>query len=1308
MPNVFSLIERQYVQSIKKDINNENPENNALCDNISINLGLQVDELFVAHYDNHPFPLESAKDFARSVIDLKVEDIWSVIDNRFVINYIWVEGPAPNDLYDIEPNSWDQKIRNYWSSFGPCIRRDGIVYFSGHDASYSGVVRTTFKWACEDNERGRRIAIITKNQNQFDLGATGWTTAHEFGHLLGLKHEDEVCDLPCLSSPNLLMCPSSGELKQLSTCMRGRLNALTSDVGSRCNCLAEEILPYTNQNIDCPRCDVKITDFTNDNPNPIINCSTKSDIMNFSATIKGGCNAASLPIRVKLPNGFAEVVLDQNQRFSDYFTHVNVNPITGVIELVARQVPNMPPGPNNPELLFDFPNLDATLNLNFKLKFTPSSTLAEDPFAIPIYLGNSMQQLGIKELIVQPFFPKNVLPGQTISDVIDPLTNAKFFQINGDLDFPDFIPPLPMPNDGTYYELPLPGNSSGLTVYNFTDFHFIIGAGSKFHFNTDTKLKLINGSIEGCETMWAGIELEDGASIECVSSELKDAQWAIKLKGSAIADVRQTTFENNNYGFQALVPTNVVPPGITLSGNKFITTGILKAPYVGQAPLPFGGRGYAGVYVDRVPALNISSSGGMNSQFKNLHNGIIVYNSNLRVSHTFFEDILKASGAPNLPGTNTAPGKAIYARNGSLVVKGEGILAASPATFNNCHTAVEGLQTTLSVTENKMLSVNNGVSSRMGINKKVFISTNDIQAKDLGIGVFHALALPNGCQANENTVRMIGNAQGVGIKTGGSGDFGQQEGLFSQNTIIVTDGAAGIDVGVSRNLKVINNLVNLNNGSSTYGIGISGGDLNGVNCNTINGVGQKGIYGIMAGRSNFVCNNASGTGIGLNFEGVFVGKGSIRVAGNTMNNNAGGGLLMGSDAVIGAQVHQGNKWTGAGFTIAQHLGGIGVAVRSQFTVDANQNPAFLPSVVLPGQWFVNVSAPSTSYQCSPNNLDCPIVQAASDYVREKEIAKGLLTGLTYQAPQLWTAQRRLYERLSEEGNPYPGDVDFNNFMASAQTNGIKAYADLQIGIRQAFQTSTTDRADLATFETQLEQGLGQLAQTEALLNTSGLSQQDSITLAAQRNSIKQGLVNITIQRENKLNTIANTRLSVSNSMLTQNNNLTGTGDFRTNEKTVNDIYLQTVAVGNNTFSAVQLVSLQAIAAQCPLSGGEAVLRARDMLTLTQDAPIFYNNVTNCGSNLRPSENRAPELPINGFVKMNPNPASGNTVIQYAFASEGLERNLLLFNLFGQQVAKVILPDLEGEVALSTQTLPSGVYHYVVTNSTVKGNLVISH
>ncbi|MDO8368889.1 MAG: hypothetical protein Q7T20_18980, partial [Saprospiraceae bacterium] len=769
----------------------------------------------------------------------------------------------------------------------------------------------------------------------------------------------------------------------------------------------------------------------------------------------------------------------------------------------------------------------------------------------------------------------------------------------------------------------------------------------------------------------------------------------------------QTIFENNNFGFHALIPTNVVPPSITLSGNTFITTATFKSTFSGQSPLPFGDRGYAGVVIDRVPSLNISRAGGMNSQFKNLHNGIIASNTNLSVSHSFFEDILKVSGAPNLPGTLVSPGKGIYSRNGSLSVLGVGIVTASPSTFINCHTGVEAVQTSLTMTENKMTGVNNGIVSSIGIHKNVYISSNNIQAIDRGIAVFHALALPNGCQVLSNTISMIGNAQGVGIKTGGSANFWQQEGFISLNNITVTDGAAGIDVGASLNLKVTNNDVTLNNGSTHYGIGISGGDLNAVNCNTIHGTGEKGLYGIMAGRSNFVCNTASGTGIGLNFEGVFVGKGSIRVAGNTMQNNAGDGLLMGTDAVIGEQLHQGNTWTGSGFTIARHLGGIASALRSKFTVDANENANFLPDFINPFGWFIDNSTPSTTYQCVPGGTDCPIVQASSDYVREKEIATGQLTGLTYQAPQLWTAQRRLYERLTEEGNPYPGDVDISNFLASSQTNSIKAYADLQIGIRQMFQTNINDRTDLDIYETQIAQGLNQLTLIEEHLGTSGLSQQDSINVAAMRNATQQTLDSLNTLRDTKLNNLAIAQLSIANALLSQNNGLIGTVDFRINEKNVNSIYLETVAAGNTAYSSAQLTYLQAIAAQCPLSGGEAVLRARDMLALAQDAPTFYNDATICGS-LRPSRDRTDQVLVDDFVQVRPNPASDMAFIYYAFGSTSTEKRLLLFNVFGQQVTNVLLPNSEGELTLSTHSLPSGVYHFVVSNSTVKGNLVITH
>ena len=178
-------------------------------------------------------------------------------------------------------------------------------------------------------------------------------------------------------------------------------------------------------------------------------------------------------------------------------------------------------------------------------------------------------------------------------------------------------------------------------------------------------------------------------------------------------------------------------------------------------------------------------------------------------------------------------------------------------------------------------------------------------------------------------------------------------------------------------------------------------------------------------------------------------------------------------------------------------------------------------------------------------------------------------------------------------------------------------------------------------------------------------------------------------------------------ILGQQVNITS-GDYRTNEKTVNGIYLETVAVGNNTFSAAQLSSLQVVAAQCPLSGGEAVLRARDMLALAQDAPTFYNNGNTCGNALRPSQNRLEQLQINDFVQVRPNPASENIVVDYSL-SEGVKYQIMLVSIFGQVVGIFPLDGNEGVTTIPINNLPEGIYWYSVTGDkgiSCPGKLII--
>lgn len=181
------------------------------------------------------------------------------------------------------------------------------------------------------------------------------------------------------------------------------------------------------------------------------------------------------------------------------------------------------------------------------------------------------------------------------------------------------------------------------------------------------------------------------------------------------------------------------------------------------------------------------------------------------------------------------------------------------------------------------------------------------------------------------------------------------------------------------------------------------------------------------------------------------------------------------------------------------------------------------------------------------------------------------------------------------------------------------------------------------------------------------------------------------------------KMYFTNTLQTQNNSLTGTGDFRTNEKTVNDIYLQTVAIGNNTFSAPQLVSLQAIAAKCPLSNGEAVLRSRALLQLLQGAPADYDDLSICGGGERSSQKK---MTGQSSIRVYPNPA--NDVLSIDFQGIGeISGQFLMFNALGQIIKEIALHSNDGTTQLPLHGFSDGVYWYVVPGLGA-GKILIQH
>jgi hypothetical protein len=346
---------------------------------------------------------------------------------------------------------------------------------------------------------------------------------------------------------------------------------------------------------------------------------------------------------------------------------------------------------------------------------------------------------------------------------------------------------------------------------------------------------------------------------------------------------------------------------------------------------------------------------------------------------------------------------------------------------------------------------------------------------------------------------------------------------------------------------------------------------------------------------------------------------------------------------------------------------------------------------------------------SGSSCPLPTEPPAEDADLDKKIAKGELPFGTYPSAQQWLAQRRLYERLTEEGNPYAGDPDFDSFLAQSQSNGLAAYGDLQIGLRQLFNLSKTDYGDLLAYEQARAEHSEGVLKADRKLAAAGLSTADSAYWATARLGHLQAIGKAQSDRDAKLAALQSARSSAAAALSAQNAALTGTAPYRAHEKALNALLLQTLALGSADFSPAQVAGLEAIAAACPLSEGEPVLRARALLRLVQAAPVAYDDQAACAV-ARPARERGEEAWLNGYVLAYPNPA--NEQIKLEYRVEGAKEHVFtLFNAYGQQVKSVVLNGESGNISISIVDIPSGIYWYAVpTNigASIVGKISVNH
>lgn len=160
-----------------------------------------------------------------------------------------------------------------------------------------------------------------------------------------------------------------------------------------------------------------------------------------------------------------------------------------------------------------------------------------------------------------------------------------------------------------------------------------------------------------------------------------------------------------------------------------------------------------------------------------------------------------------------------------------------------------------------------------------------------------------------------------------------------------------------------------------------------------------------------------------------------------------------------------------------------------------------------------------------------------------------------------------------------------------------------------------------------------------------------------------------------------------------------------NEQVVNEIYLSVLGQQLLQFSQDTIDQLEFIAAQCPLAGGNAVYKAKAILSLVNDEMV-YDDVNIClqaGIILRQTIKKP-------TAHLYPNPANSSVTLVYELP-EGSTAELLLFNSVGMLQLQKPLNSAKTQMSFSTEQLTPCVYHYRVNSNNdiqLYGKMVIIH
>ncbi len=800
----------------------------------------------------------------------------------------------------------------------------------------------------------------------------------------------------------------------------------------------------------------------------------------------------------------------------------------------------------------------------------------------------------------------------------------------------------------------------------------IVAAGSKLRLSFINAGSGTERGIHGCEKMWRSIEVQPGGTLVANFNVIQDGEFAFDVRGDlgfiSKFTANANTFDRNHVSIRANGGKISLP--YPFAQNKFWGTSGLLPQFSSDITNWDANHPYAGLHLNSTSFfVGTESNPGSSNEFDGLRNGILSNRSNLRVYHAKF---LNTQGVlayqESNPNFNNSQGIGIFAKGGErLVVKS--------STFDNAPRAVHTEGTALEFKNNLVQNVDVGLWNKPGQGQVINIYDNDIFFRGRGIYVGSPTTTTTVFIDRNDPIESIPSAitdpVGVTINAGPAASTVIKR-IANNQFNLKTINDIGIWLNFSGNWRVQDNRVDYltpaGDAGTGQGISLSGSDFNYLRGNQVYGSGTADKAGFRLQNSDnctLCCNISDDMFSGMQFHGEcnpsFLRHNEIR------DHNM--GLICFNGARIGDQILGGNTWTGSyGFASAVHGGVQDDIQKSEFYIElprlgSDYWPLDVNSPALPGLWFrPDLSGMTSTDACEltgcpslpppPGTPEPPRYPNSDEYL----VASGTYGGSgTYSAMSQFEAERNLYRNIRR------GIVLTNNapnlaqFYTNSTSGTIGKFDQVEWRIEDMWKPSPTIQALLDAYQSTISNLSDNINRIDSLY-AYAVTFTDTMLLQNQKIGYFAALEQPTQQWQLLMDNVRMTQQGLVPAITALNNSVPS-GDIRVNNrKTLSRIYLETVAVDNFVTTQAQRNDLIAVANQCFLTGGDAVLQARALYAVLV-APLLISDDLLCAGQQRlEADSRNAEQTATRYkASIVPNPAQD----QFSVQVEGAAANAML-------------------------------------------------